>query len=40
MSDRALEEGLFNQKFNHYPLVRYSERPDVVAVNIIQDMWQ
>lgn len=36
MSDRALEEGLFNQKFNHYPLVRYSERPDVVAVNIIQ----
>lgn len=36
MSDRALQEGLFNQKFNHYPLVRYSERPDVVAVNILQ----
>jgi stage V sporulation protein AF len=36
MSDRALEESLFKQKYNPFPLVRYSERPDVVAINLIQ----
>lgn len=34
MSDRALEELLLNQKYNPFPLVRYSERPDIVATHI------
>ncbi|MDE6952465.1 MAG: spore germination protein [Erysipelotrichales bacterium] len=34
MSDRALEELLLDQGYNPFPLVRYSERPDVVATHI------
>lgn len=34
MSDRALEELLLCQGYNPYPLVRYSERPDIVATHI------
>lgn len=36
MSDRSLEEILFNQKLNIYPLVKYSERPDIVSVNVLK----
>lgn len=34
MSDRALEELLLEQSYNPFPLVRYSERPDIVASHI------
>ena len=36
MSDRALEEKIFKQSFNPFPLVRYSERPDVVAAHLLK----
>ena len=36
MSDRALEEKIFKQKFNPFPLVRYSERPDIVAAHLLK----
>lgn len=35
MSDRALEEMILDQGYNPFPLVRYSERPDVVATHIL-----
>lgn len=35
MSDRALEELIFDQGYNPFPLVRYSERPDIVATHIM-----
>lgn len=35
MSDRAVEEMILDQGYNPWPLVRYSERPDVVATHII-----
>ncbi len=34
MSDRALEELLIRQVYNPYPLVRYSERPDIVSTHL------
>lgn len=34
MSDRAVEELILDQKYNPYPLVRYSERPDIVATHV------
>ena len=34
MSDRAIEEVLLNQGYNPFPLVRYSERPDIVSTHI------
>lgn len=34
MSDRALEELILDQGYNPFPLVRYSERPDIVATHI------
>lgn len=34
MTDRAIEEALLNQGYNPFPLVRYSERPDIVATHI------
>ena len=34
MTDRALEELIFDQDYNPFPLVRYSERPDVVSTHI------
>lgn len=35
MSDRAVEEMILDQGYNPFPLVRYSERPDVVATHIL-----
>jgi stage V sporulation protein AF len=35
MADRAIEEMILQQKYNPFPLVRYSERPDVVATHIL-----
>lgn len=40
MSDKALEEMIIKQKkFNAYPLVRYTERADTVAVHLYQGMF-
>lgn len=36
MSDRALEEKLFRQGLNPFPLVKYSERPDVIAAQLLK----
>ena len=36
MTDKALSELLFNQKFNVFPVVRFTERPDVAAVHILK----
>lgn len=36
MADRALAELLFKQTFNVFPVVRFSERPDIVAISILQ----
>ena len=36
MSDRALEERLFRQGLNPFPLVKYSERPDVIAAQLLK----
>ena len=36
MSDRKLEESLFHQKLNPFPLVRYSERPDIVSAQLLK----
>ncbi len=35
MTDRALEELLFKQRYSPFPLVRYTERPDVAGINIM-----
>lgn len=39
MSDKQLEELLIKQKFNPYPLVRYTERADIVAIHLYQGMF-
>ena len=36
MSDRALEEKLFKQNKSIFPLVRYSERPDVCSIYLLK----
>lgn len=36
MSDRALEETIIKQKYHVFPLVRYTERPDVASINLIR----
>ncbi|HHU55887.1 MAG TPA: spore germination protein [Acholeplasmataceae bacterium] len=36
MTDKALEEVLSKHPFNPYPLVRYTERPDVVSIHLYQ----
>lgn len=36
MSDRALEELIINQNFNPFPLVRYTERPDIASISLIK----
>lgn len=36
MADKKLEEFILKQGYNPFPLVRYSERPDVVANHIIE----
>ena len=35
MSERALEEALFKQTYHIFPLVRYTERPDVASINLV-----
>lgn len=35
MSDRALEELLIDQSFTPFPLVRYTERPDIASISVI-----
>lgn len=36
MADKSVEEFLVKQGFNPYPLVRYTERPDVAAAHILE----
>lgn len=36
MADKTLEEFIVKQGFNPYPLVRYTERPDIAAVHILE----
>lgn len=36
MGDKTVEEFLVKQGYNPYPLVRYSERPDVVSAHILE----
>ena len=36
MADKTLEEFIVKQGWNPYPLVRYTERPDVAAVHILE----
>lgn len=36
MTDRALEEKLFEQNKSSFPLVRYTERPDVTALYLLK----
>ena len=38
MTDKELEEFITKQRYNPYPLVRYTERPDVVATHLYQGM--
>ena len=38
MTDKELEEFSTGQVYNPYPLVRYTERPDVVAAHLYQGM--
>ncbi len=39
MADKQLEELLLKQKFNPYPLVRYTERADIVSIHLYQGMF-
>lgn len=36
LADKQLEESIVEQGFNPFPLVRYSERPDVVANHLLE----
>ncbi|PLR76372.1 spore germination protein [Bacillus sp. V3-13] len=36
MADKTVEEYLLKQGYNPYPLVRYTERPDVAAVHLLE----
>lgn len=36
MADKALEEYIVHQGFNPFPLVRYTERPDVVSTHLFE----
>ncbi|HAX74025.1 MAG TPA: spore germination protein [Firmicutes bacterium] len=38
MTDKELEEFITGQVYNPYPLVRYTERPDVVATHLYQGL--
>lgn len=35
MTDKALEELLVKQRYNPFPLVRYTERPDVACISLL-----
>jgi len=36
LADKQLEEAIIGKGWNPYPLVRYSERPDVVAAHLLE----
>lgn len=36
LADKQLEEAIIHKGWNPYPLVRYSERPDVVAAHLLE----
>jgi len=36
MADKTIEEFILNQGFNPYPLIRYTERPDVAAAHVLE----
>lgn len=36
MADKAVEEYLVKQGYNPYPLVRYTERPDIAAAHLLE----
>ncbi|WP_017728316.1 spore germination protein [Halalkalibacterium ligniniphilum] len=36
MGDKTIEEFIFGHHYNPYPLVRYSERPDVTATHLLE----
>lgn len=36
MAEKSLEEFVFGNNWNPYPLVRYTERPDVAAVHLLE----
>ncbi|WP_193726980.1 spore germination protein [Paenibacillus guangzhouensis] len=36
LADKQLEEAIINKNWNPFPLVRYSERPDVVAAQLLE----
>jgi stage V sporulation protein AF len=36
MAEKSLEEYLFKRYWNPYPMVRYTERPDVAAVHLLE----
>lgn len=39
MSDKALEELLVDNTYSPYPLVKYTERPDTLAIHLYQGMF-
>ncbi|WP_156289306.1 spore germination protein [Oceanobacillus salinisoli] len=36
MADKTIDEFFIERKWNHYPLVRYTERPDVAASHLLE----
>jgi stage V sporulation protein AF len=36
MAEQSLDEFLMGSRWNPYPLIRYTERPDVVAIHLLQ----
>ncbi|GIP32475.1 spore germination protein [Paenibacillus sp. J2TS4] len=36
MADKTIEEFLFRKNWNPFPLVRYTERPDVAAIHLLE----
>lgn len=36
MADKTIEEFIMERKFSPYPLVRYTERPDVAAIHLLE----
>ncbi|WP_143521156.1 spore germination protein, partial [Pseudomonas sp. 2995-1] len=36
MGDKTVEEYIFGQHYNPYPLVRYTERPDVASSHLFE----
>lgn len=36
MADKVVEEYMLKQRFNPFPLVRYTERPDVAAIHLLE----